>query len=329
MFIAGITRDNIATTNATLALMESIGGLFKNATIGIYENDSKDGTDVLLRNWRDKHVNKSNIHVITEKLNVPLPVKLGGRPKRSQALAKARNKYLGIYREHAPDADFMVIVDCDLWDMSLDAFLSNFTPDGLSHDWSIVGSNGVFADGTYYDTLALRTEKYNDTRIRSQGSAVRKVYGLDPPWHRVTSVFGGVAIYRGSCLGTCEYSATDDCEHINFNKCVRENDGCGNAFMNPTFMVDYQCWNLRDLKKHFPELAKMNPTHPCRVPTAREGVPSNAGSMPKKNGRVPARNGRKTATSYPRLPRLPLRAARKTRIPGKRPGSSAGGRTGS
>jgi glycosyltransferase involved in cell wall biosynthesis len=267
VFIGGLVHNSAATLPRSLALLDAIAGTFKSSVVGLYENDSTDGSAAVLAAWARRHPNAHNIHIISETLGAAPALSHGGQDKRRfAALAGYRNRYLDAYREHAPHADYLVIIDTDLFDMGMDAFLSSFTPAGLAHDWSIAGANGLFNDRRYYDRLALRTAQYPDTRKEHQSSQAGRVYEPSEPWLPVSSVFGGVAVYRGACVGACRYEADGDCEHVSFSRCVRSRPGCGKAFMNPAAVLDYALWLRKDVQFYFPsQLQALIRRHADRV----------------------------------------------------------------
>jgi hypothetical protein len=150
VFIAGVLRDNAKALPMSLKLIDAIGQLFKRSTVALYENDSIDATPQILADWVKDHPNAANIHAISEKLDAPTAISYGPVSEgRFTKLAQLRNRYIDLYKQHAPDADYLIVVDLDLFDCSMDAVLSNFTPDGLAHDWSFVGANGVCSRRKY------------------------------------------------------------------------------------------------------------------------------------------------------------------------------------
>jgi hypothetical protein len=150
IFIAGVLRDNAVPLPKSLKLIDTIGALFKEYSVALYENDSTDATPQILADWAHDHNNAANIHVVSEKLDAPSAISHGDISEgRFSKLAKFRNRYIDLFNQHAPDADYVVIIDLDLYALSLDAFLSNFSPEGLAHNWSIVGANGMCSNRRY------------------------------------------------------------------------------------------------------------------------------------------------------------------------------------
>ena len=53
--ICGIARDVSKNVMATLARIERLGKMFLDYRVVIYENDSTDGTDVILKEWESQN----------------------------------------------------------------------------------------------------------------------------------------------------------------------------------------------------------------------------------------------------------------------------------
>jgi hypothetical protein len=70
-------------------------------------------------------------------------------PHRTECIAFCRNKLLNI--SHEITADYLLIIDLDMFVSSISAFIFNFRYN--IDDWSVM----ISADGLYYDIWALRT----------------------------------------------------------------------------------------------------------------------------------------------------------------------------
>uniref|UniRef100_A0A6U4J283 Uncharacterized protein n=1 Tax=Phaeomonas parva TaxID=124430 RepID=A0A6U4J283_9STRA len=112
------------------------------------------------------------------------------------------------------------------------------------HDWKVVCSNGVLAHGMYWDTIAFRDAKgkeLNRLDLQHMHDHFRQGNELIP----AQSCFGGLAIYEREAMRPCSYmqswapdSVRNECEHIDFNKCIAENNG-GEVFSNPRMKTWY------------------------------------------------------------------------------------------
>jgi len=223
-----------------------IGRMFKTYHVGFYENNSTDGTVEILTKWMKGHNNAANIHILSEVLDVKQAISFGGiSEKRFSLMATYRNKYISMLEKYAPDVDYVMMLDMDIFDTTLDAVLSSFTPTALAKNWAAVGANGIYDGKRYYDTLAFRNAVFSDTRIRKQRYDAHVVYPPDSQWVSVDSMFGGMAIYKTECMQGCKYIEDGDCEHVSFYKCMsQKSEDCKRFFINPAFIVDYQNFQL-------------------------------------------------------------------------------------
>ena len=264
VLICGITRDNASTLPLTLKWIDHICSLFKESCVIIYENDSKDNTCSIIREWISKrnpsnsssssqkrgskrkkienlllvNTNKSKVVFISEKLQWSAASSTGGFSKgRFQKLSYCRNKYLQeIRKEEYEDYEYVINIDMDLWEGPLEGIAHSF---GLAQEWDMVAANGVANRTTYYDSLAFRNQEFPDTlNHMSQLAGAQKKYTADMPLVPVHSAFGGMAIYKRKCLLTCNYSG-EDCEHVLLHSCLKKDSSCSRLFVNPAMFLYY------------------------------------------------------------------------------------------
>jgi hypothetical protein len=217
---------------------ESIVDLFHpSSRILICESDSSDKTVNKLYQWPRAQVypcgNISQIY-----------------PKRTERIAFCRNKLLDI--SHKITADYLLIVDLDLFASSIPAFISNFRYH--RDDWSVMTANG----GLYNDIWALRTlsdsvlnydvwhRVWDIDRKEKQyclDSVIDQIVGNHqkpiPIEHNiieVRSAFNGAGLYRANLTYGCQYSGVNTCEHVPFHLCMREKNGA-RIFINPAFSL--------------------------------------------------------------------------------------------
>lgn len=254
--IVGLAHNNRAALSHTRPLLEATAGLFRQARVVIYENDSTDGTDAYLKRWARQD---PRVHVVSERLGRASAAATGLRSvSRFARLAFYRNKYLKVVREAYSDWDLLLVVDTDVAWWSVDALrrlLTEHPPecederpeDDVRTDpprldaWDVVCGQGVTHHGFYYDSLAHRDllqrwhvgqgEAYHKRR-RVLGVRAR-VAAHDARLRAVQSCFGGLALYRLKHLlsNDCAYDGTYDCEHINFHACA------GRVRMYPPWLV--------------------------------------------------------------------------------------------
>ena len=239
----GCARSCVNSINNTLKIIEKMGVLFKSYNIAVFENDSNDGTDVLLNELQDKNILK-----LFQRNNLDLSM-----PLRTQRLSFARNMLLNYSIEENPD--FICVLDFDgiitLEDNIEDSILSCFS---YEECWDAVFPINA---GIYYDIWAFRhkqlcpydyeremntiTPYFGDENIYSryvinfQNLDFSKLQG----WLNVDSAFGGVGIYRTEAFKNSNYSGFQDgyqiCEHVNFHKKAAMSGA--KLFINPKFVI--------------------------------------------------------------------------------------------
>jgi len=240
----GIARDNAEHLDKTLALIERMGEMFASYKVIVYENDSSDATLSMLKAWRDK-LGEQTVTVLHEHLEWPPAIADGGFSKRRfQILSYCRNQYVARLKcpEYA-DSKYAVVLDMDLWDFDVDGLAHSFGVGGGGGDvveWSSISANGVFDGRTYYDALAFRSDEFPDTlNSEKQRYDAQLVYSVNDPLVPVKSAFGGLAIYKRSCLVQCAYTG-DDCEHVGMYACQTSlGHECDAHFMNPAMLLRY------------------------------------------------------------------------------------------
>ena len=227
--ILGTARDIEQWVPNTIEKVEMIMGLFEKANVIIYENDSKDNTLKLLKEWENKN---NNVKIISE-TNV--------QGLRTQRLEHARNLLMneGLKLK----TEYIVVIDLDnvIANLNKDAFLSSFKYENL--DWGVMCANQT---GNYYDLWALRTfddwmpfdfEDCYKSRDRDfcLNQRLKNIPITNEPIE-VLSAFGGLAIYKTKYIDDkCKYNGwinnKETCEHVGFNLCIRNNGA--KIYINP------------------------------------------------------------------------------------------------
>eukprot|EP01135_Chromosphaera_perkinsii_P004466 Nk52_evm6s283 gene=Nk52_evmTU6s283 len=230
------------------------------------ENDSSDGTQNLLRQWKEE-----------SQVEFDLQINTWGdaaSKKSFPTLARARNGYLE--SDLTKKSDFLLVVDtdmCDVWDYGrFSQIFADFiaADDDKSFKWDVLTANGFCL--IYCDRLSfadqLRTpagspdmeQLWAHLKLNPNGCAQNpndysnidcEMGPGDHPVIRVESAFGGLGLYRVRALEGCVYDGATEMEHKPLHRCVRERndgrvfivsdlflvwDGCGNAAPPP-----YQC----------------------------------------------------------------------------------------
>jgi hypothetical protein len=242
--ICGIARDISKNIMANIARIERLGKMFDDYRVVIYENDSTDNTDILLRQWEDKNY---NVKILSEKLG-DKKHKSSTDVDRLVALANYRNKYLAEIFSRSVSSDYIIVADLDLkggW--SYEGICNSFGYD----NWSAMGSNGLLyglspslkdEDGSpsmirvYYDSLAFRRIGHPEQHVSSEINALTYNRGEEP--FRVLSCFGGLALYKHSAFRHDARYSGPDCDHVELHSRMLD-VGIDDIYLNPSQIALY------------------------------------------------------------------------------------------
>jgi len=227
IIIYGTIRDIENEFLASFTNIDLISDLFNTVYIIILENDSKDNTRQLLKNWYENTINKNISKFIILKDNLD-----DYYPLRAHRLAYCRNLILNYISDNNLHLKCNYAIHCDLdnrfWSVDLNSICNTFQYD--LNNWSM--QSCVSKNRTYYDFWALRYENswfninifscdannvdYN-TKINEFETLLKNTNELIP----TTSSFNGMAIYHMNSLINCRYNAEYKCK-----KCNNINRGC-------------------------------------------------------------------------------------------------------
>lgn len=235
--IAGLARNIALVLGRTMARIEKTGRMFKEYSVLIFENDSRDNTQTQLKEWAK--CNK-NVTVISESRNDP--INPGTRClNRATRMAFYRNKYRELIATKYASYDNVIVLDTDLpggW--SYDGIANTF---GQQTEWDFAGSNGiiykdyegVIGRPLYYDAWAFRWHtSWNPVFARQINP---RYWPRGEPMLRVNSCFGGLGIYKTEAMLIAEYDGSD-CEHVPFHRRMTD-AGMDKLYMNPSQIVCY------------------------------------------------------------------------------------------
>jgi hypothetical protein len=235
--IVGCARDIAHTFERTQYYITTIGSLFADYELFIYESDSKDNTASLLQNWKR---NNYRVNYISECLAFPRLVDLS--PKRFEVMATIRNKYVKYAQENMNDCDYFCVIDMDLRiGVSTDGILNSF---GYAELWDAIFSNGLDRDEKYqYDVAVLTYNGFEESDVMVEQKAnmayanfkpgfTRPSYERGSPLVPVKSAFGGMGFYMADAFLSGRY-ASYPLDHIGFNKTIHE-AGFTRKYINPS-----------------------------------------------------------------------------------------------
>ena len=250
IYIAGCARDIVEYLPRSLTNVYRIASLFASYEIGVFENDSVDGTRQLLEQYARAD---PRFHLLVESdLDRRLPL-------RTHRLAYGRNALLNRMAGHT---DFYLAIDLD------NIGSGDFNTDNFLRSVSLSGWDGMsfYPGRPYYDTWAFRDEicdrnLHNDPSVSGHDArvdsllpaSVRDRRASDKSgWNRkngavqahierrfqslmagemtirVDSAFAGVAIYRAAKTRGCRYdgrvtlepvrATREEVEHVAFHR---------------------------------------------------------------------------------------------------------------
>lgn len=204
ILICGVGRNiQLAIKNMILNI-ENLGHNFLDYAVIIYENNSKDNSASLLKEWANRN---PHVHLTSEMLS------LDELPKRcTEKIARARNFVLSVARnEQFHDYPYLIMVDLDfMTPWPIDEILKTIQS---PKEWDCVSANGIDKEGLYYDRYAFR-----DKNFPLGPELIGKHFWKDlketwfklsgDHWIPVFSAFGGLAIYKTSSFINFSYSGT-------------------------------------------------------------------------------------------------------------------------
>jgi hypothetical protein len=272
--ICSIVRDCQTNLKKNIPRVERLRGLFKNSEVIIFENESKDNTLKILKNWERE---SNNVYVLSDNFEDPTIQSHWIRKKGPNfsissigKMAFYRNKYMNFLNSHVNQRDFVIVTDLDISNFCIDGIIHSF---GTSIDWDCISANGVSLSSSlirqYHDSYALiEYGKLNDKQTKQSIKVNRARFSfLKPgmPLVLVDSAYGGLAIYKWESIKDAYYSCPINndlgvqckCEHVGLHMRMKEK-GHTKIFVNPNMMVKYRSITIKflyiKLKERFLEI---------------------------------------------------------------------------
>lgn len=208
----------------------------------IESNDCTDNTLGVLAGFCSTY-KQATFHY--QELNRPhCPAEFAGR--RTIALAEYRTACQRWVKACARNADYVVVIDFDLWAGWQPNSIANAIGwlDGMDKAAGMASvslyqhDHGGGPMWGHYDLWALRgvgqPRTYFDTYQNGYGGwgfFYLPPIGSEPV--AVASAFGGMAVYRTAAYLCGEYDGKDDCEHVPFHRSIARATGQG-MYLNPS-----------------------------------------------------------------------------------------------
>lgn len=249
--VVSICRSAMPYLPNTLALVEELGGMWRDCQYFVYENDSSDDTADVLDNCARM---RSWMHVRHDTLG--REDMRGFQPERTVRLAEYRARCQDWVRERAKAFDYVAVLDTDPH--------GGFSTEGVlnSLGWfceylgrscrplepGAIASHSLYVtrvedDGkkaialAAYDAYAARLNWWEDLRMHEWFHALLVPVGSPPI--PMNSAFGGLCLYRRDAYLSLKYGG-GDCEHVIAHRAMQQagyqlwmNPGCRYVAMLP------------------------------------------------------------------------------------------------
>ena len=232
LFLLHDNMDRLARNFAVLD--DRMQRTFSEVVYCVYENDSTDGTAEWIRHLSAR---RDDVRLLSEQGY--RPAMADGRDSRSryERMAACRNQCLDLARQHAPRADYAIVLDIDFEDFE-QVYVGEAIReiDRLHPEWqALCGSGlsqrdlGFFGPSMrvvptrgslpvrLYDIAAMETDAAPRDAL---AVATMARPALHPPV-RVRSAFGGIAVYRPAVLYDLHYEGYD-CEHLSLHRRMQD-----------------------------------------------------------------------------------------------------------
>lgn len=248
--IVGLVRNLEDKLINNISYINQLNPLFKKINYFIYENDSTDLTPTILETLSK---NIANFHYKSESLSLksfthsePETLK---STERTTNLANHRNYCIDHIKNNFPDTNFIIVMDMDFNQFSLDGILNSFGWLSMNFADALVGNSFELKYTAVspraktlwnYDCWAYRGSWWNDLQQYSDA------YQYDPMvwfgfWQppigsqpiKVNSAFGGIGIYRYNDIINNRYEGYD-CEHVCLHKNLHQKHKNYRLCINPS-----------------------------------------------------------------------------------------------
>lgn len=258
IIICSIVRDAEVGLRRNIPVINELCKCFKAYRIYVYENDSKDATKKLLKDWSE--MDPVNIHVSINQTDssktIPSQKSAGTvnpfySRKRIEKMANIRNHYMQYIDDAGWEADYLMVVDLDVAQLFLSPILSSFD---TKLEWDAVCANGYSISPSfkrrYHDSYALVEHGDEQPQTEKKIKFLSEKYGSltkADSWIPVSSGFGGLAIYRFEAIKGLRYLClpNDDkrvevkCEHTSIYLQMYKR-GFNKIYLNLDMYLKYQ-----------------------------------------------------------------------------------------
>ena len=232
--VVGLARDIDGVLPFSIERVEHTVRHFASWKAIVLENDSTDDTKDILKKWATKRPD----NVVVQMSDTGNPRMHGFEPERTVAMARYRNECRELVERHAPDADYVIVVDLDAWGgWSIHGIINGIGWHQRLPDAGCMASTSLFKHTAYKIGRDLVWCHYDNWAFRWMGWQPRLgpwfTFWVPPPGAppiECNSAFGGCGIYKTAAYLSSEYSG-EDCEHVPFHRRMKEKGY--SVFLNP------------------------------------------------------------------------------------------------
>ena len=257
VIICSIVRDAERGLRRNIPVICDLCRNFSDYKVVVFENDSKDRTKQLLTEWQESDPERVLAYMKDTDGKATIPAFKDSKVnpffghKRIDRMAALRNQYMDLLWSKDWNADYLMVVDLDVAKLDLEGILTSFNDD---MEWDAVTAFGYSLGPSlktrYHDTYALIM--YGDETAQNERKIADLQYQLGPlmknkQWVRVSSAFGGLAIYKMEAVKGLRYEVYENkddrvevtCEHYSLYKQMQER-GYDKFYINPEMILKYQ-----------------------------------------------------------------------------------------
>lgn len=270
LLIGVLARDCEESIVRNCERIEELRKFFRQSYVVIVENDSRDNTKALLKEYQKS---THGVTILSEDYNGRYPFHYTEKPmlpdmscERIARMAFHRNRLLD-FIESNYDSDYIMFIDIDILDFDIHGILTaiEHAPD----NWSALFANGreyirqkgsIFPVASQYDTYALLfpNETLNETPLSCTRPLIKLIRGFQAnrqvqanDYYKIKSAFGGIGIYKSKDILGIRYETIVPrkwvghgiaiCEHIPFHNQIN-----GTCYIARNIKVTYHIdglWN--------------------------------------------------------------------------------------
>lgn len=261
ILIAALARDCKEAIIKNIPKIELLRKEFISSHVVIIENDSKDGTKDILKQWEKQSegvkVIMNNFGTITISKSSESILHPGSSLHRISKMTKYRNMYMDYAKNVDFRIDYLIAIDIDIEDFSPTDIIKCIKD--APNDWGGLFANGrtyYYHISKYFDMFAFLPSNFNEAinfkNMITNNHILEKLL-RQHKFVECISAFGGIGIYKWDIIKDSHYETFPNnnskifemqCEHISLNKNVI-NKGYKN-YICSSMKVSYGRYSLKE-----------------------------------------------------------------------------------